>query len=82
MQAYAIREPGRKKRNGANDRSRTDDLFITSELLYQLSYIGLIEERSVYEKAPDGSTRICLFFREQALLNRRELVELDIEVLP
>ena len=27
--------------NGANDRDRTDDLFITNELLYQLSYIGL-----------------------------------------
>ncbi len=27
-------------KNGANDRNRTDDLFITSELLYQLSYIG------------------------------------------
>ena len=25
---------------GANDRNRTDDLFITSELLYRLSYIG------------------------------------------
>ena len=29
-----------KKVNGANDRNRTDDLFITSELLYRLSYIG------------------------------------------
>ena len=28
------------KKNGANDRNRTDDLFITSELLYRLSYIG------------------------------------------
>ena len=27
-------------RNGANDPSRTDDLLITSELLYQLSYVG------------------------------------------
>ena len=26
--------------SGANDRNRTDDLFITSELLYRLSYIG------------------------------------------
>ena len=25
---------------GANDRTRTGDLFITSELLYQLSYVG------------------------------------------
>ena len=27
--------------NGANDPDRTDDLFITNELLYQLSYVGL-----------------------------------------
>ncbi len=26
---------------GANERTRTADLLITSELLYQLSYIGL-----------------------------------------
>jgi hypothetical protein len=25
---------------GANERSRTADLIITSELLYQLSYVG------------------------------------------
>ncbi len=30
-----------KKKNGANDRIRTDDLLITNELLYRLSYIGL-----------------------------------------
>ena len=27
-------------RSGANERNRTADLLITSELLYQLSYIG------------------------------------------
>lgn len=26
---------------GANGQIRTDDLFITSELLYQLSYVGI-----------------------------------------
>ena len=26
--------------NGAKDRSRTDDLLITNQLLYQLSYLG------------------------------------------
>ena len=30
-----------RQKNGANDRNRTDYLFITSELLYRLSYIGL-----------------------------------------
>ncbi len=29
-----------ESKTGANDRNRTDDLFITSELLYRLSYIG------------------------------------------
>ena len=28
--------------NGAGDRSRTHDLLITSQLLYQLSYTGMI----------------------------------------
>ena len=27
----------KRKKNGANYRNRTDDLFITSELLYRLS---------------------------------------------
>ena len=27
--------------NGAGDRSRTHDLLITSQLLYQLSYTGI-----------------------------------------
>ena len=29
--------------NGAGDRSRTHDLLITSQLLYQLSYTGILE---------------------------------------
>ncbi len=29
------------KKSGANDPDRTDDLLITSELLYQLSYVGV-----------------------------------------
>ncbi len=28
------------KKDGADDPNRTDDLLITSELLYQLSYVG------------------------------------------
>ena len=35
--------------NGANDRNRTDDLFITSELLYRLSYIGLTSCHNIAE---------------------------------
>ena len=29
-------------KSGAEDRSRTDDLLITNQLLYQLSYFGLL----------------------------------------
>ncbi len=29
---------------GAEDRSRTDDLLITNQLLYQLSYFGLLPD--------------------------------------
>ena len=38
--AVVLKAPARKIKTGANDRNRTDDLFITSELLYRLSYIG------------------------------------------
>ena len=39
---------------GADDRSRTDDLLITNQLLYQLSYIGKIPQ---FSQAPNwGST--------------------------
>jgi len=30
-----------KEGNGAESRTRTDDLLITNQLLYQLSYFGL-----------------------------------------
>ena len=33
--------------NGADDPTRTDDLLITSELLYQLSYVGPGSEQGV-----------------------------------
>ena len=33
------------KRSGADDGTRTRDLLITNQLLYQLSYIGLNAER-------------------------------------
>ncbi len=35
-----IREPRSKRKNGADDPTRTDDLLITSELLFQLSFVG------------------------------------------
>ena len=33
--------------NGAEERNRTVDLFITNELLYQLSYFGNLVYKSV-----------------------------------
>ena len=30
-----------RQKNGANARNRTEDLFITSEPLYRLSYVGI-----------------------------------------
>jgi hypothetical protein len=33
--------------DGAGNRVRTDDLLITNQLLYQLSYTGLLSRRSV-----------------------------------
>ncbi len=37
-------------KSGANDRIRTDDLLITNELLYQLSYIGFRNEGTCLRK--------------------------------
>ena len=39
--AHDAKRPRPKKKSGADDPIRTDDLLITSELLYQLSYVGL-----------------------------------------
>ena len=41
---------------GANDESRTRDLLITNELLYQLSYIGL-------------NAHLTLIFTDKPILN-------------
>gem|GEM_PF-3429061 len=35
------------KKHGADERSRTSDLLITNQLLYQLSYIGAFGARSI-----------------------------------
>ena len=40
---------------GADSRIRTDDLIITNDLLYQLSYIGTLSLRRFQEQ--DSSTR-------------------------
>ena len=41
-QAVRIGEPGAGEGNGAEGRTRTGDLLITNQLLYQLSYFGLL----------------------------------------
>jgi hypothetical protein len=53
---------------GADSRNRTCDLFITSELLYQLSHVGLIKasfklaSNLIYEYDKNRELR-TLFFR-------------------
>ena len=32
------------RKSGADERSRTSDLLITNQLLYQLSYIGVMDK--------------------------------------
>ena len=41
--------------NGAEERNRTVDLFITNELLYQLSYFGILAHKSVNKSRKMGS---------------------------
>ena len=68
---------------GANDRSRTDDLFITNELLYQLSYIGAWKEVKCLRKCADG---VNPYLQDSAsprsLFNGRQLVKMQTQILP
>ena len=47
FQRYTMKRDGMVWFNAerATSRTRTDDLFITNELLYQLSYRGLVKPR-------------------------------------
>ena len=40
------------RKEGADERTRTADLLITSELLYQLSYVGLLRCVSISQRMP------------------------------
>ena len=40
----------------ADERIRTADPFITSEVLYQLSYVGKAEDRSVLDLSESGGS--------------------------
>ena len=48
---------GTRLRKKATSRTRTDDLFITNELLYQLSYRGLLNPRIIYTSTALDATR-------------------------
>ena len=51
-----------RSQSGADDPTRTDDLLITSELLYQLSYVGPEDGLAVVTNsnpAPRGERRLA-----------------------
>ena len=54
---------------GANDPDRTDDLLITSELLYQLSYVGL----EIPVKPEEDYTALTFEVKRRTLYRRASL---------
>ncbi len=42
LSPLTTRPPAQTHKNGADDGTRTRNLLITNQLLYQLSYIGLV----------------------------------------
>ena len=48
-----------RRRFGAGERTRTADLLITNQLLYQLSYAGNPLESVPYENPPISASRSC-----------------------
>ena len=55
-----------EKKNGANDRIRTDDLRITNALLYRLSYIGRIYSDNLTHFPQKSSPHFIFFARLHA----------------
>ena len=58
--------------NGASRRDRTDDLMITNQVLYQLSYAGLIKSVIITKKprvwqASENVTRAAVASRRRAV---------------
>ena len=41
--------------NGARDRIRTGDLFVTNEVLYRLSYTGMVGMLGLEPRNPEGA---------------------------
>ena len=50
------------KRLGAGGRTRTPDLLITNQLLYQLSYTSVLNARLIYHKKSTSSSLFLNFF--------------------
>ena len=42
-------------KNGARDRIRTGDLFVTNEVLYRLSYTGVVGILGLEPRNPEGA---------------------------
>ena len=42
-------------KNGARDRIRTGDLFVTNEVLYRLSYTGMVGMLGLEPRNPEGA---------------------------
>lgn len=55
--------------HGAGERSRTPDLFITNELLYQLSYTGIAFEKHTRKSKSQILSVIYLSLRELCWIN-------------
>ena len=59
---------------GADTPNRTEDILITSEMLYQLSYIGqFFEMNLITSKRPEDNSRVFRFY--QALISKIILLQ-------
>ena len=63
--------PGNLKNKGADERIRTADLLITNELLYQLSYVGLLRARIIPQARVSFSC--CLLLDQVSDFHRASL---------
>ena len=50
-------------RSGAGSRARTDDLLITNQLLYQLSYAGIYSGKRLLNRGSDARFLYSLSIR-------------------
>ncbi len=57
---------------GAGERTRTADLLITNQLLYQLSYAGIPVESMIYENVRFAASHTVQAATESQYANARE----------